>query len=137
MPPHFQTNLYPGFAPGPGLYLLRTDTGGCSVNCTRLLPVLHGCVMTLIHLRLFSVDFRCQSNTLSGDIITMQILFFVAEIGTIKSKYQIFRVIFFNKDFSVGLTTLDITIKFSMRAPHTHSNGSLSQIFFCPSFYFM
>ena len=58
-------------------------------------------------------------------MINMQILFFVAEIGISK-----------NKDISV--TTLDITMKFSMTALHIHSEGSVSQIFyFGPSFYFM
>ena len=57
----------------------------------------------------------------------MQILFFVAEIGTSKNKNLIFHVIFFNKDISV--TTLDITMKFSMAALHTHSEGSVSHIF--------
>ena len=52
-------------------------------------------------------------------MINMQILFFIAEIGTSK-------------------TTLDITMKFSMTAPHIHSEGSVSQIFYLgPSFYFM
>ena len=66
----------------------------------------------------------------------MQILFFVAEIGTIKNENLIFHVTFLNKDISV--TTLDITIKFSMTALHIHSEGSVSQIFYLgPSFYFM
>ena len=60
-------------------------------------------------------------------MINMQTLFFVAEIGTSKNKNQIFHVIFMNKDISV--TTLDITMKFSMTALHIHSDGSVSQIF--------
>ena len=66
----------------------------------------------------------------------MQILFFVAEIGTSKNKNLIFNVIFLNKDISV--TTLDITMTFSMAALHIHSEGSMSQIVYLgPSFYFM
>ena len=66
----------------------------------------------------------------------MQIFFFVAEIGISKNKNLIFHVIFLNKDISV--TTLDITMKFSMTALHIHSEGSVSQIFYLgPSFYFM
>ena len=69
-------------------------------------------------------------------MINMQILFFVAEIGISKNKNLIFHVIFLNKDISV--TTLDITMKFSMTALHIHSEGSVSQIFYLgPSFYFM
>ena len=69
-------------------------------------------------------------------MINMQILFFVAEIGISKNKNLIFHVIFLNKDISV--TTLDITMKFSMTALHIHSEGSMSQIFYLgPSFYFM
>ena len=69
-------------------------------------------------------------------MINMQILFFIAEIGTSKNKNLIIHVIFFNKDISV--TTLDITMKFSMTALHIHSEGSVSQIFYLgPSFYFM
>ena len=69
-------------------------------------------------------------------MINMQILFLVAEIGTSKNKNLIFHVIFLNKDIS--LTTLDITMKFSMTALHIHSEGSVSQIFYLgPSFYFM
>ena len=60
-------------------------------------------------------------------MINMQILFFVVEIGTSKNKNLIFHVIFFNKDISV--TTLDITMKFSMTALHIHFEGSVSQIF--------
>ena len=66
----------------------------------------------------------------------MQILFSLSEIRDSKSKYLIFYVIFLNKEISV--TTLDITMKFSMRAPHSYSEGSVSQIFYLgPSFYFM
>ena len=66
----------------------------------------------------------------------MQILFFVAEIGTSENKNQIFNVIFLNKDISV--TTLDITMKFSMTALHIHFEGTVSQNFYLgPSFYFM
>ena len=66
----------------------------------------------------------------------MQILFVVAEIGTSKNKNQIFNVIFFNKDISV--TTLDITMKFSMTALHIHFEGSVSQnLYLGPSFYSM
>ena len=69
-------------------------------------------------------------------MINMQILFFVAEIGTSKNRNLIFHVIFFNKDISV--TMLDITMKFSMTALHIHSEGSVSQILYLgPSFYFM
>ena len=69
-------------------------------------------------------------------MINMQILFFDAEIGISKNKNLIFHVFFFNKDISV--TTLDITMKFSMTALHIHSEGSVSQIFYLgPSFYFM
>ena len=69
-------------------------------------------------------------------MINMQILFFVAEIGISKNKNLIFHFIFLNKDISV--TTLDITMKFSMTALHIHSKGSVSQIFYLgPSFYFM
>ena len=69
-------------------------------------------------------------------MINMQILFFVAEIGISKNKNLIFHVISFNKDISV--TTLDITMKFSMTALHIHSEGSVSQILYLgPSFYFM
>ena len=66
----------------------------------------------------------------------MQILFFVAEIGTSKNKNQIFNVIFLNKDISV--TTLDITMKLPMTALHIHFEGSVSQNFYLgPRFYFM
>ena len=69
-------------------------------------------------------------------MINMQTLFFVAEIGISKNKNLIFHVFFFNKDISV--TTLDITMKFSMTALHIHSEESVSQIFYLdPSFYFM
>ena len=68
--------------------------------------------------------------------MNMQILFFIAEIGTSKNKNLIFHVIFLNKDISV--TTLDITMKCSMTALHIHSEGNVSQIFYLgPSFYFM
>ena len=60
-------------------------------------------------------------------MINMQILFFVAEIGTNINKDLIFHVLFFNKDISV--TTLYITMIFSMTALHIHSEGSVSQIF--------
>ena len=66
----------------------------------------------------------------------MQISFFVAEIGTSKNKNLIFHVFCFNKDISV--TTLDITMTFSMTALNIHYEGSLSQIFYLgPNFYFM
>ena len=69
-------------------------------------------------------------------MIYMLILFFVADIETSKSKNLIFHVIFFNKDISV--TTLDITMRFFMTAPHIHSEGSVSQIVHLgTSFYFM
>ena len=69
-------------------------------------------------------------------MINMQILIFVAEIGTSKSENLIFHVIFMNKDISV--TTLDIALKYSMTAPHIHSEGSVSQIFYLgPTFYSM
>ena len=69
-------------------------------------------------------------------MINMQILFFFAEIGTSKNKNLIFIFIFLNKDISV--TTLDITMKFSMTVLHIHSEGSVSQIFYLgSSFYFM
>ena len=68
--------------------------------------------------------------------MNMQILFFVAEIGTSKNTNLIFHVIFLNKDISV--TTLDINMKFPMTALHIHSEGCLSQIFYLgPSFHFM
>ena len=59
--------------------------------------------------------------------MNMPMIFFVAEIGTSKDKNLIFHVIFLNKDISV--TTLDITMTFSMAALHIHSEGSMSQIF--------
>ena len=69
-------------------------------------------------------------------MINMQILFFIAEIGSSKNQNLIIHVIFLNKDISV--TTLDITMKFSMTALHIHSEGSVSQISYLgPSFYFM
>ena len=69
-------------------------------------------------------------------MINMQILFFVAEIGTSKNINLIFHVIFLNKDISI--TTLHITMKFSMTALHIHFEGSVSQIFCLgPSFSFM
>ena len=69
-------------------------------------------------------------------MINMQILFFVAEIWTTKNKNMTFHVIFFNMDILV--TTLDITMKFSMTALHIHFEGSVSQIFYLgPSFYFI
>ena len=84
----------------------------------------------------FPLYFRYLLYTLSDDIMNMQILFSLSEIGGIKSKNPIFNVIFLNKDISV--TTLDITMKFSMRTPHIHSEGKVSQIFhLCPSFSFM
>ena len=58
----------------------------------------------------------------------MQILYLVAEIGTSKTKILvIFHVIFFNKDMSV--TTVDITITFSMTTSHIHSKERVSRIF--------
>ena len=60
--------------------------------------------------------------TLSDNMINMQILFFVAEIGTSKSKILIFHVICLNKDISVTIS--DITIHFSMTAPHIHFERS-------------
>ena len=69
-------------------------------------------------------------------MINMQILFSLSEIQDSKIKNLIFYVIFLNKDISV--TTLDITMKFSMTAPHIHPEGSVSQIFYLsPSFYLM
>ena len=66
----------------------------------------------------------------------MQILFCLSEIGGSESKSLICYVIFFNKDISI--TTLDITMKFPMTAPHIHSEGSVSQIFHLgSSSYFM
>ena len=59
-------------------------------------------------------------------MIDMQILFLLSEIGSSKSKTPIFYVISLNKDTSV--TTLDMTLKFSMTVPHIHSEGFLSQI---------
>ena len=69
-------------------------------------------------------------------MINMQILFFVAEIGTSKNINLIFHVIFLNNDISV--TTLHITMKFSMTGLHIHFEGSVSQ-FLClgPSCSFM
>ena len=61
-------------------------------------------------------------------MINMQIVIFITEIGTSKNKNLIIHVIFLNKDISV--TTLDITMKFSMTAFHIHSKGNASQIFF-------
>ena len=69
-------------------------------------------------------------------MINMQISFFVAEIGTSKNKNLIFHVIYLNKDISI--TTLDITMKFSMTALQINCGGSMSQIFYLgPSFYCM
>ena len=69
-------------------------------------------------------------------MINVQTLFFVAQIGTSKNKNLIFHVIFLNKDISV--TTLDITVKFSMTVLHIHSERSVSQIFYLgPSIYSM
>ena len=69
-------------------------------------------------------------------MINVQTLFFVAQIGTSRNKNLIFHVIFLNKDISV--TTLDITMQFSMTVLHIHSEGSVSQIVYLgPSFYFM
>ena len=69
-------------------------------------------------------------------MINMQILFFVAEIGTSKNINLIFHVILFNNDISV--TTLHITMTFSMTAIHIHFEGSMSQSFCLgPSFSFM
>ena len=66
----------------------------------------------------------------------MKILFFVAEIWTSKNKNLIFHVIFLNMDILV--TTLDITMNFSMTALHINFEGSMSHIFYLgPSFYFM
>ena len=80
--------------------------------------------------------FRYPPCTLSDNTINMQILFFVAEIGTSKNKNKIFNVIFWNKDISAN--TLDITMKFSMTALHIPFEGSVSQNFYLgPSFYFM
>ena len=63
----------------------------------------------------------------SDDIINMQILFSLFEKRAIKSKNPICYVIFLNKDISV--TNLDITLKFSLRATHIHSEESMAQIF--------
>ena len=69
-------------------------------------------------------------------MINVQTLLFVAQIGTSKNKNLIFHVMSLNKDISV--TTLDITMKFSMTFLHIHSEGSVSQIVYLgPSFYFM
>ena len=69
-------------------------------------------------------------------MINVQTLFFVAQIVTSKNRNLIFHVIFLNKDISV--TTLDITMKFSMTVLHIHSEGSVFQIVYLgPSFYFM
>ena len=84
----------------------------------------------------FPLYFRYLLYTLSDDIMNMQILFSLSKIGGIKSKHPICDVIFLNKDISV--TTLDITMKFSMRTPQIHSEGSVSQICHLgPSFYLM
>ena len=80
--------------------------------------------------------FKCVPFTLSDNIIDMQILYLVAEIGTSKTKILIFHVIFLNKDMSV--TTVDITITFSMTTSHIHSKGRVSKIFHLGSVsYFM
>ena len=69
-------------------------------------------------------------------MMNVQTLFFVAQIGTSKNKNLIFHVNFLNNDISV--TTLDITMKFSMTVLHIHSEGTVSQIVYLgPSFYFM
>ena len=66
-----------------------------------------------------------MSNICSlSDMINMYILFFLAEIEISKSKSLIFYVFFFNKDISV--TTLDVTMRFFMTAPHIHNEGSMS-----------
>ena len=59
--------------------------------------------------------------TLSDNIIDMQILYLVAEIGTSGTKILIFHVMFLNKDMSV--TTVNLTITFYMTASHIHSKG--------------
>ena len=66
----------------------------------------------------------------------MQILLSHCEIRDSKSKNLIFCVIFLNKDISV--TTLDITMKFSMTAPHIHPEGRVTKIsYLAHLFYFM
>ena len=57
--------------------------------------------------------------TLSDNIIDMQILYLVAEIGTSGTKILIFHVMFLN----MSVTTVDITITFYMTASHIHSKG--------------
>ena len=61
-------------------------------------------------------------------MINIQICFSLSEMCDSKSKILIFWVIFFNHDISV--TTLDITMKFSMTAAHINLEGSVSQITF-------
>ena len=69
-------------------------------------------------------------------MINMEILYFVADIGTRINKNLIFHVIFLSKDISV--TRLDIIINFSMTALHIHSEESVSQILYIgPSSFFM
>ena len=82
---------------------------------------------------LHHLDFRCQLNTLSYDIINMQMSFSVAKIWGSKSKNQIFYDIFFNTDISI--TNQDIAMKFFMAIFHINCEGSVSQIFHLgPSF---
>ena len=62
--------------------------------------------------------------------------FFFTEKWRVKGKLLFFYVIFLNKDIS--FTVLDIVLIFGMPVLYTHSEGSVSQIFYLgPSFYFM
>ena len=75
-----------------------------------------------------SLDFRCQLNTLSYDIINMHMSFSVTEIWGSKSKNLFFYDIFLNTDISI--TNQDIAMKFCMIILHINCEGSMSQIFF-------
>ena len=60
----------------------------------------------------------------------------VIDIRSIKGIIQCFHIIFLNKDISI--TILDNAMKLCMALLHTHSEGSVSQIFYIGlSFYFM
>ena len=60
----------------------------------------------------------------------------VIDIRSIKDKIQCFHIIFLNKDISI--TIKDNAMKFCKALLHTHSKGSVSQVFYLGlSFYFM
>ena len=85
---------------------------------------------------IYSFGFKCQLNTLSVDIMNMQMSFSVAEIGCSKTKNLIFYGIFLNTDISI--TTQEIATKICMTILHINCEGSVSQMFYLgPSFYFM